>query len=419
MEGELAALARWGWRARGTRVAPGERLAADRPDRSPRAERPGEAAGAGDAGREPHAAPPERPRVVERAERAAPERRDRDAGPAGPVRAERPRRADRPARPARPQPPAPERDMAAAGTEVEAPPTTVPAAEERPTTRSARRRRGGDPPVPPVSPPPSATAPPVASGGPAPSETDEAEPSPNGDASAGPRRRRRGRRRGRGAAAGEGTGDVADAGGEASSGGLPAAGAPSVRVASPTPGAASAVVRARVSRRPATNVRATVGVHQAKGHRPAGVRLVVGAGAPAVRSSRVLHRAARHRMPSLPPCRRPIRPSSMPLSRLRSFRTLARPLVAAGLLGVAAGTSGPASAQPTLPAAALQTVSRSEPQARASVPWTSGERLEYEVRFGRLKVGSGFVEVRGVESVRGREAYHTVFQVRGGIIGTA
>jgi hypothetical protein len=39
------------------------------------------------------------------------------------------------------------------------------------------------------------------------------------------------------------------------------------------------------------------------------------------------------------------------------------------------------------------------------------------VRFGRLKVGSGFVEVRGVESVRGREAYHTVFQVRGGIIG--
>jgi hypothetical protein len=48
------------------------------------------------------------------------------------------------------------------------------------------------------------------------------------------------------------------------------------------------------------------------------------------------------------------------------------------------------------------------------VPFGVGERLEYDVKFGKIKVGSGSMEVAGVQEVRGRETWHTVFQVRGG-----
>jgi hypothetical protein len=49
-----------------------------------------------------------------------------------------------------------------------------------------------------------------------------------------------------------------------------------------------------------------------------------------------------------------------------------------------------------------------------SVPFGVGERLEYDVRFGRLHVGSGSMEVADVQEVRGRSTWHTIFQVRGG-----
>jgi hypothetical protein len=52
----------------------------------------------------------------------------------------------------------------------------------------------------------------------------------------------------------------------------------------------------------------------------------------------------------------------------------------------------------------------------APVPFDVGERLEYDVRFGGIKVGWGSMEVAGTESVRGREAWHTVFRVRGGTL---
>jgi len=48
------------------------------------------------------------------------------------------------------------------------------------------------------------------------------------------------------------------------------------------------------------------------------------------------------------------------------------------------------------------------------VPYGVGERLEYEVKFGKLKVGSGAMEVTDVQTVRGRETWHTVFTVKGG-----
>lgn len=48
------------------------------------------------------------------------------------------------------------------------------------------------------------------------------------------------------------------------------------------------------------------------------------------------------------------------------------------------------------------------------VPFGVGERLEYDVRFGRLHVGNGSMEVADVQDVRGRSSWHTIFQVRGG-----
>ena len=48
------------------------------------------------------------------------------------------------------------------------------------------------------------------------------------------------------------------------------------------------------------------------------------------------------------------------------------------------------------------------------VPFGVGERMEYDVKFGRLRVGSGSMEVADVQDVRGRPTWHTIFQVRGG-----
>lgn len=57
---------------------------------------------------------------------------------------------------------------------------------------------------------------------------------------------------------------------------------------------------------------------------------------------------------------------------------------------------------------------QTSPLQPADVPWSVGERLEYDVRFSAIRVGSGSMEVRGIQNVRGREAYHTMFTVRGG-----
>ena len=49
------------------------------------------------------------------------------------------------------------------------------------------------------------------------------------------------------------------------------------------------------------------------------------------------------------------------------------------------------------------------------VPFAIGERATYEVHFGKLKVGTGTMEVLGVEDIRGRASWHTRFRIRGGI----
>lgn len=51
----------------------------------------------------------------------------------------------------------------------------------------------------------------------------------------------------------------------------------------------------------------------------------------------------------------------------------------------------------------------------AALPFELGERFTYDLRFGKLKVGQGIMETLGIESVRGHEAWHTRFRVRGGV----
>jgi hypothetical protein len=53
-------------------------------------------------------------------------------------------------------------------------------------------------------------------------------------------------------------------------------------------------------------------------------------------------------------------------------------------------------------------------QTEMPVPWGVGERTEYDVKFGPLKVGSGSMEVAGREELRGEPVWHTVFRIKGG-----
>jgi hypothetical protein len=52
---------------------------------------------------------------------------------------------------------------------------------------------------------------------------------------------------------------------------------------------------------------------------------------------------------------------------------------------------------------------------RAPVPFGVGERLDFEARLSGIRVGGGFMEVSKMDSVRGREAWHTSFGIRGGL----
>ncbi len=54
------------------------------------------------------------------------------------------------------------------------------------------------------------------------------------------------------------------------------------------------------------------------------------------------------------------------------------------------------------------------PVVAAPVPFSVGERFDYEVRFGPVKVGDGHMEVTAREVIRGRDTWHTAFWVHGG-----
>jgi hypothetical protein len=53
--------------------------------------------------------------------------------------------------------------------------------------------------------------------------------------------------------------------------------------------------------------------------------------------------------------------------------------------------------------------------SRAPVPYAVGEELTYKATFGMLPAGTARMRVDGIETVRGRPAYHVVFTLDGGI----
>jgi len=55
--------------------------------------------------------------------------------------------------------------------------------------------------------------------------------------------------------------------------------------------------------------------------------------------------------------------------------------------------------------------------SRMPVPFSVGETAEYELRYGPIRAGTGVTEVLSLDSLRGKEVWHTVFRVRGGIPG--
>src|SRR5215204_2334380 len=53
--------------------------------------------------------------------------------------------------------------------------------------------------------------------------------------------------------------------------------------------------------------------------------------------------------------------------------------------------------------------------ARAAVPYSVGEELTYKATFGGIPAGTARMRVDGIETVRGRPAYHVVFTIDGGV----
>lgn len=70
-----------------------------------------------------------------------------------------------------------------------------------------------------------------------------------------------------------------------------------------------------------------------------------------------------------------------------------------------------------LPASAQETATPPlAPPAAARVPFGVGERLEYDVRYKGIHVGSGDMEVLPMDTVRGVDTWHTVFRLSGGLL---
>src|SRR5436305_12344826 len=63
------------------------------------------------------------------------------------------------------------------------------------------------------------------------------------------------------------------------------------------------------------------------------------------------------------------------------------------------------------PSAAAQAAAAAR---RIKVPFSAGERSEYDVKFGALRVGNAHMEVVALDTLRGRHAWHIAFWVQGG-----
>lgn len=103
-------------------------------------------------------------------------------------------------------------------------------------------------------------------------------------------------------------------------------------------------------------------------------------------------------------------------ARRRAQRGLRR----AALAVCALAAAGALVAAPVRTAAQTQDTAAA-PQQRLSsaalpVPWTLGEKLRYDVKFGFIKAGTGDMTMMGLETVRGRQTWHGRFSVHGGYL---
>ena len=70
--------------------------------------------------------------------------------------------------------------------------------------------------------------------------------------------------------------------------------------------------------------------------------------------------------------------------------------------------------KPELLREAMTHASWNNEQGEPSGPGHDNERLEYQVKYGFLGVGSAVLEVLGMDSVRGMPTIHAAFSVKGG-----
>jgi hypothetical protein len=84
-------------------------------------------------------------------------------------------------------------------------------------------------------------------------------------------------------------------------------------------------------------------------------------------------------------------------------------ILGAAVLAASATQNSPAQSTP-----ASNTTVATAADKRAKVPFGPGERMEYDVKFGVLRVGNAHMEVVALDNLRGRPAWHTAFWVQGG-----
>lgn len=101
------------------------------------------------------------------------------------------------------------------------------------------------------------------------------------------------------------------------------------------------------------------------------------------------------------------------------IRTAAAAVLALGAAPLAAQPSAsPAPQLAALPVAPDVSGSATASDATTRpLPFSVGEELVYKAYFGGLPVGKARMRVDGIETVRGRPAYHVVFSIDGGIVG--
>ncbi len=94
-------------------------------------------------------------------------------------------------------------------------------------------------------------------------------------------------------------------------------------------------------------------------------------------------------------------------------RVLSNPILSLALLLLSSAPTAVAQQVSDTPPAVVSPIRL--PADAAPVPFAIGERLEYDVKFGSIKVGSGSMEVQDLADIRGVTTWHTVFRITGGI----